>query len=123
MHDVIMGIHKCFESFSSLSYWPRCVLMQAEHLFLLTDLAQVKPNFIKLLVARIICNEWSKTAIEIRVLLLEVIFVKLSLNIFGEVEKPLLMLKKFTFIEPRNVREEQEAKISHLIHDLSRDVL
>jgi hypothetical protein len=73
---------------------------------LLTDLAQVKPNFIKLLVARIIRNEWSKTAIEIRVFLKEVIFVQLSLNIFGEVEEPLLMLKKLTFIEPRNVREE-----------------
>jgi uncharacterized membrane protein len=103
MHDIVMGIHEFFESFSSLHCGPRCVLMQAVLLLFLGDLTQVKPNFIKLLIAWIICYEWRKSTIVIRVFLKEVILVQLSLNIFGKAEKPLLMLKKLTFFEPRNI--------------------
>jgi uncharacterized membrane protein len=103
MHDIVMGIHEFFESLSSLHCRPRCVLMQAVLLLLLADLTQVKPNFIKLLIAWIICYEWRKSTIVIRVFLKEVILVQLSLKIFGKAEKPLLMLKKLTFFEPRNV--------------------
>ena len=122
MHDIVMGIHECFESFSSFHYWPRCVLLQAVLLFFLADLAQVKPYFIELLVASIIRYEWGKTAIVIRVFLQEVILVHLSLHIIGKVEKPLLMLKKLTFIESRYILELQESEICHLIHDLSSDI-
>lgn len=103
MHDIVMGIHEFFESFSSLHRRPRCVLMQGEYLLLLADLAQVKPNLLEFLVAWIISYEWGKSAIVIRVFLQEVILVKLSLHIFGKAEEPLLMLKKLTLFEPRNI--------------------
>ena len=103
MHDIVMGIHKGFESFSSLYCRPRCVLMQGEYLLLLAYLAQVKPNFIELLVAWIVSYEWGKSAIVIRVFLQEVILVQLDFHIFGKVEEPLLMLKKLTLFEPRNI--------------------